>query len=84
MYDLVAAVKEIDRAIAFSYARSHPTALAKLLELKAKLYGLVTEKHEVITVDLTKALNDAQARVLRRDLHQPIALNNGEDGAREY
>lgn len=65
-YGLVDAVKEVDRAIRFAYEQENPNAIAKLLEHKSKLYGLLIEKIDIKTtyIDLKGALEDAKQRVL--------------------
>ena len=63
-YDVQEAVVEIDRAVAFGFKRQNPMSVAKLLELKAKLYGLLIDRVEVATVDMTAALARAETRVL--------------------
>ena len=62
VYGLVEAVKEIDRAILFGYKCGNPMSVAKLLDLKGRMYGLLVDRHE-ITIDLSKALSDARARL---------------------
>lgn len=65
-YELKDAVKEVDKAILFAYECEHPAAIAKLLEHKSKLYGLLVEKIDVKTtyIDLKGALEQAKERVL--------------------
>ena len=43
-YDVQNAADEIDKAIAFSYAKAAPMSVAKLLESKSKLYGLILDR----------------------------------------
>ena len=65
-YGLHQAVKEVDKAITFAYDNRNPNAIAKLLEHKSKLFGLLIERIDVKTtyIDLKGALEDAKNRVL--------------------
>lgn len=74
-YGLVEAVKEVDKAIDFAYQKENPNAIAKLLEHKSKLYGLLVEKVDIKTtyIDLKGALEQAKQRVL-------LQLNTGDRG----
>lgn len=65
-YGLAEAVKEVDKAIAFNYDIENGNAIAKLLEHKSKLYGLLVERVDVKTtyIDLKGALEQAKDRVL--------------------
>lgn len=74
-YGLVEAVKEVDKAIDFAYQKENPNAIAKLLEHKSKLYGLLVEKVDIKTtyIDLKGALEQAKQRVL-------VQLNAGDRG----
>lgn len=65
-YEVTQAVAEIDKAIAFGYERANPMSVAKLLELKCKLYGLLVEKIDLkaSVVDLKGALEEARLRVI--------------------
>ena len=74
-YGLKEAVSEVDRAITFAYEQENPNAIAKLLEHKSKLYGLLVEKIDVKTtyIDLKGALEQAKERVL-------LQLNKGDRG----
>jgi phage terminase small subunit len=64
MYDVEQAVVEVDKAIKFGYERANPMSVAKLLELKAKLFGLLIERIQVEEVDLRVALEEARHRVI--------------------
>jgi phage terminase small subunit len=46
-YNLRAAVEEIDQKIQRAEAAEQYTAVAKMLELKLKVHGMLVEKHEV-------------------------------------
>lgn len=74
-YGLVEAVKEVDKAIDFAYQKENPNAIAKLLEHKSKLYGLLVEKVDIKTtyIDLKGALEAAKQRVL-------VQVNAGDRG----
>ncbi len=63
VYDVTAAMVEIDAAMAFAKLHRNSMAMMKLIELKAKLNGLLVERHEVVRLDLKQALADAQVRV---------------------
>jgi hypothetical protein len=64
MYDVEQAVQEIDKAVVFGYTQKNPMSVAKLLELKAKLYGLFIDRFQEVPVDLKGALEAAERRVL--------------------
>lgn len=57
VYTLETAMKELDRAISFAYETKNANALAKMLEHRSKLHGLLIEKHDVrqsgFVLDLT-------------------------------
>lgn len=63
-YDVEQAVVEIDKAIAFGYEKSNPMSVAKLLELKMRLYGLWIERFQEVPTDLKGALEEARHRVI--------------------
>lgn len=65
-YGIKEAVSEVDKAIQFAYEQENPNAIAKLLEHKSKLYGLLVEKIDIKAtyIDLKGALEQAKARVL--------------------
>jgi hypothetical protein len=65
-YDAPAAVREIDRQIKGALAAKSPNfmAAAKLLDLKCRIYGLIKERIEIATVDLSAALSRAESRVV--------------------
>jgi hypothetical protein len=73
LYDLKAAVAETDRAIAFAYSKGNPMSVAKLLEHKAKLHGLLFDRLWVREekIDLRNALDQARTRVIS----SPLALS---------
>jgi hypothetical protein len=62
-YGVVEAMKEADDAAAFARANKNSMALVKACELRAKLSGLLIDRIETVTVDLTSALARAEARV---------------------
>lgn len=74
-YGIQEAVQEVDRAIQFAYDKENPNAIAKLLEHKSKLYGLLVEKVDIKAtyVDLKGALEAAKQRVL-------VQVNAGDRG----
>ena len=65
-YGLHEAVKEVDKAIAFNYSIENGNAIAKLLEHKSKLFGLLVERVDIKStfIDLKGALDEAKNRVL--------------------
>lgn len=65
-YDVSKAMVECDQACSFAYEKGNAMALVKALELKAKLAGLLIERIQVETVDLTAALNAARERAEAR------------------
>jgi hypothetical protein len=71
-YDVEQAVVEIDRAIAFGYQKSNPMSVAKLLELKMRLYGLWIERFQEVPIDLKGALEEARHRVIDITPHQRL------------
>lgn len=72
-YDLSIAMADCDKAADLSYACNQPMALVKAFELKAKLAGLLIEKHEILTVSLTEALAEAKRRAeSRKTLDSPL------------
>jgi hypothetical protein len=66
VYDLVAAVKEIDAQIKGALEAKSPNhmAAAKLLEMKLKAYGLLIDRFQEVPLDLTGALQRDEARVI--------------------
>jgi phage terminase small subunit len=74
-YDVEQAVVEINKAVEFGYRQRNPKSIAKLLELKSKLYGLLVDRVEMVTVDLSGALARAEARVINvTPLHRNDSL----------
>jgi hypothetical protein len=65
VYGLLEAMQEADSAAAFAKLHKNPMANVKACELRAKLSGLLIERVEVATVDLTGSLQRAEARLLR-------------------
>jgi hypothetical protein len=81
MYDVEQAVQEIDQAITFGYAKSNPMSVAKLLELKAKLYGLLIDRFQEVPVDLRGALLAAERRVIDVTNVTPLPLDGALAGS---
>src|SRR6476646_10621062 len=79
MYDAEACVKEIDKAIEFAYQRGNPMSIAKLLTLKAELYGLLVQRIEVVPLDLAGALEEAKNRIINITPHLSLPPD-GSDG----
>ena len=66
-YRLAEAMAEAYDAAAFAKANKNSMALVKACELRAKLSGLLVDRMEVVTLDLSSALQDARTRVI--DVH---------------
>ena len=64
VYDLAVAMKEAEEVIEFAKAHKHPTAYFFAVRHRAHLSGLLVDRIEVATVDLTGALARAEKRVL--------------------
>ena len=64
-YTVVSAMKEADSAARFAREHKNPMALVKATELRAKLSGLLIDRVELVTVDLSGAIARAEGRVLR-------------------
>lgn len=76
-YDLAQAMKEADDAAKFAKLHKNPMANVKAVELRSRLSGLLVDKVEVVSVDLTKALAAAEARVLHAVDIAPRPFNGG-------
>ena len=63
VYDLATAMREAEDVCAFAKLHKNAMAYCKGTELRAKLSGLLIERVEIATVDLTDALARAEARV---------------------
>jgi hypothetical protein len=63
-YSLLEAVRELDKAIAFGYAKGNPMSIAKLLEAKGRLFGLYVDRYQEVPLDLCGALEAARGRVV--------------------
>lgn len=63
-YGLVVAMQEALEDHTFAVEKGNAMAAVKATELRAKLAGLLIERHEIVEVDLTGALARAQSRVL--------------------
>lgn len=72
-YNLKEAMKEADKAIEFAYQRGQPMAVVKGVEHKAKLAGLLIERHDVNlnVINIEGALLAASSRVLPLLLQPP-------------
>ena len=64
-YKAADAMQEAKQAMEFAYKTDNANAYCKAVELRAKLSGLLIERVEVVTVDLSGALQQASQRVLR-------------------
>ena len=78
-YDAASAMEDATEAAEFAKANKNPMALVKAFELKAKLSGLLIDRVEIATVDLTGALAKAQARV--SSMIAPIQLAQAAEQA---
>lgn len=63
VYDLATAMQEADDVCAFAKLHKNAMAYCKATELRAKLSGLLIERVEIATVDLSAALQRAEERV---------------------
>lgn len=73
VYDCAKAMRETDRALDFAYEQGHAMAVVKCLEHRARLAGLLIERIQVESVDLTAALEAARARAQARLINVPPA-----------
>jgi hypothetical protein len=64
VYDLTVAMKEANEVIEFAKRYKHPTAYFFAVRHRAHLSGLLIDRIEIATVDLTAALARAEKRVL--------------------
>jgi len=76
VFDLAAAMEEAEDAAAFARQHKNPMAYVKATELHSKLSGLLIDRVEITTVDLTGALTAARTRVfpsaaLKRENEEP-------------
>ena len=62
-YDVTVAMKEAESAATFARVNKNSMALVKAYELRAKLSGLLIDRVEIATVDLTDALSRAEQRI---------------------
>jgi len=62
-YDVTMAFMEINSFIEFAKKHKNAMAYFKAVELKARLAGLLIERKEVVHVDLSKALKEADERI---------------------
>lgn len=65
-YVVATAMDEARDAMGFARETENATAYVKAVELRAKLSGLLIEKHEVLTVSLKEALDLAKQRAQSR------------------
>ena len=78
-YDIASAMNEAKEARDFAIEHENPMAVVKATELRAKLSGLLIDRVEIATVDLTGALAKAQARV--SSMIAPIQLAQAAEQA---
>ena len=81
MYDQDEFIKELDKGLQFGYLRNNPMSIAKFLELKAKLYGLLIERVETVSIDITAALAEAKRRTAITATVEPVSLPSSLDEA---
>lgn len=67
VYDLATAMREADDVCAFAKQHKNAMAYCKATELRAKLSGLLIERVEVVSVDLSGSLARAAHRVLQHN-----------------
>ena len=77
VYDLAKAMDEAADVIAFAKQHKHPTAYFFAVRHRAHLSGLLIDRVEIATVDLTGALARAEQRVLNQT-PQPLSLESRE------
>jgi hypothetical protein len=77
VYDLATAMQEAEAVCAFAKKHRNAMAYCKGTELRAKLSGLLIDRVEIATVDLTGALERAEARFLRAINITPSPPNGG-------
>jgi phage terminase small subunit len=70
VYDLATAMREANEVCNFAKLHKNAMAYCKGTELRAKLSGLLIDRVEIATVDLSDALAKAEARVVNV---QPLA-----------
>ena len=75
-YELSQALTDCDNAAAFAMKHKNSMALVKARELKSKLAGLLIERVEQVTVDLTAALAEAKSRALS---HKNITITGKDE-----
>ncbi|MCM3901640.1 MAG: terminase small subunit [Pyrinomonadaceae bacterium] len=63
-YSVVEAMKEAEECLRFSKEHKQCMAYVRAVELRSRLSGLLIDKVEIVSVDLTKALAEAEQRVL--------------------
>jgi hypothetical protein len=79
-YDVSTAMQEASDAMVFAKERQNPMAYVKAVELRSKLSGLLIDRVQVEKIDITKALSEAQARVVevpRLELPVTPHIENG-------
>ena len=64
VYGVVEAMREAGKAMQFATQHKNANAYVKAVELRAKLSGLLIDRVELVTVDLSGAIERAQHRVL--------------------
>ncbi len=62
-YDSERAMAELDTAVTFARETKNATAMARCIELKMKLTGLLIDRVQVETIDLSGVLIEARRRV---------------------
>jgi hypothetical protein len=79
-YDIAVAMQEANEVIEFAKKKGNAMAYCKAVELRAKLSGLLIDRVQVEKIDITKALSEAQARVVevpRLELPVTPHIENG-------
>lgn len=79
VYDLETAMAEANAVCDFAILHKSPMAYCKGTELRAKLSGLLIDRVEIATVDLTGALARAEARVLNGVNAEPLSARRSID-----
>ena len=84
VYDTASALREIDSTILYAREKGSAISIAKLLDLKCRLCGLIVDRAHVVTetVDLRAALLESKARcrvINPSQLSGPMPLPNPFD-----
>ena len=82
-HTVIEAMQEAADTMQFAKEKGNPMAYCKAVELRAKLSGLLIEKHEVVSVSLTEALALAKQRAQSRLVLVSTDPSNGASVAQD-